>query len=146
MIERTGRIIAIHSYSMEVEIATPSACSQCGSAKSCHGPQEQRIELPLSPGFAKGDSVTLGIEDRQLHGSALIAYLMPTLALMLGAGLGDALSGSNTATFIGAGVGLAAGLLAIRPLSRGLGLGGLTPSVSPCNGNGISTHQESSQP
>ena len=51
----------------------------------------------------------------------------------------------NTASFLGAAAGLAAGLLALPLTSRALGLVSLTPCVIPHPSNELFTHRESSQ-
>lgn len=143
MIARTGQVIGIHATHIEVGITAPAACSQCGSAARCHGPHDKRITLPLSPGLKPGDNVALTLEDRQLHLSALLTYLMPTLALLLGAGLAEAAWPGQPASFFGAAAGLGAGLLALPLASRLLGLAHLTPCVIPLGPPEISTPQES---
>lgn len=145
MIARTGQVISIHATHIEVGITAPAACGQCSSSSRCHGTHDKRISLPLSPGLTPGEEITLAIEDRQLHVSALLTYLMPTLTLLLGAGLAEAVWPGNTASFLGAAAGLAAGLLALPLTSRALGLASLTPCVIPHPSNKLFTHRESSQ-
>lgn len=145
MIERTGRVIAIHAHTIDVQVSTPQACSQCGSSKRCHGDQHKVLSLPLSAGIATGDEVALGIEDHLLHASAIIAYLLPALSLMLGAWAGENLTAGSAGALIGGGIGLACGIGLIPVLSRVLGLQELTPALRACPTSSISTHSESSQ-
>lgn len=132
MIQRPARIIAIHAQSMEVAWDPASACGSCGSKKACHGNQaEQRLQLPAQHGLAAGDEILLGIEARSLNLAALLAWLLPALALLLGACAGQAAAGSDLAAIIGAASGLCAGLLIARPLARRYAEEHMQPCIQP---------------
>lgn len=121
MMERSGRILALHAESMLVSVETEPACSQCGSRKACHGGgSEQTLSLPLSPGLAPGDLVTLSLPASRLNHAALLAWLLPALSLMAGAGLGQWHTGRDIGAILGAGIGLAIGLVCARGLARQL--------------------------
>lgn len=133
MIQRPARIVAIHAQGMEVAWDPASACGSCGSKKACHGDQaEQRLQLPAQRGLAAGDEILLGIEARSLNLAALLAWLLPALALLLGAMLGQALAGSDSAAILGACGGLVAGLLLARPLARRYADDQMHPQIQTC--------------
>lgn len=133
MIQRPARIVAIHAGRMEVAWDPASACGSCGSKKACHGNQaEQRLQLPAQAGLAAGDEILLGIEARALNLAALLAWLLPASALLLGAMLGQTLAGSDLAAILGAGGGLGAGLLLARPLARRYAEEHLQTDIQPC--------------
>ena len=133
MIQRPARIVAIHADRMEVAWDPASACGSCGSKEACHGNQaEQRLQLPAQAGLAAGDEILLGIEARALNLAALLAWLLPASALLLGAMLGQTLAGSDLAAILGAGGGLGAGLLLARPLARRYAEERLQTDIQPC--------------
>lgn len=133
MIERPARVIAIHARSIEVEVDAAAACSQCGSRKACHGGQNtQRFELPLQPGLRAGDTVSLAMDVGSLNLAALLAWLLPALALMLGALLGQALLGTERAAIGTAAIGLACGLFISRQLAQRYAEPHMLPSIQTC--------------
>ncbi|MDO6386788.1 MULTISPECIES: SoxR reducing system RseC family protein [unclassified Uliginosibacterium] len=133
MIQRPARVIAIHADHMQVAFDPASACGSCGSKKACHGENpEHSLQLPVQAGFSAGDEILLGIESRTLTLAALLAWLMPALALLLGAMLGQALFGSDLAAILAALGGLAGGLLIARQLARRYADDQMQPCIQPC--------------
>jgi len=145
MLERSGKIIAIHADQVEVKVDTPSACSHCGSKSNCHGTGGQHVTLPLEPGMHTGDTITLGMEESTVNLSALLAYLLPALSLIAGAWLGNSLSASHADLFAiaGASLGLGLGMSSAWILSKLVGPTQQMPIVSPCASHISSPHQES---
>jgi len=135
MIERPGRVIAIHAEVMDVRVdtAAAAACSHCASKKTCNGDKDhQFISLPLQPDVHMGDEVILSIPERTVNISALLIYLLPALSLLLGAALGEGIRHSNPAAMLGALLGLIAGLCAARLLAKLFSQDSLAPDVHPC--------------
>ncbi|MDP5237975.1 SoxR reducing system RseC family protein [Uliginosibacterium sp. 31-16] len=133
MIERQGRIIAIHANHMELAVQPEAACSACGARQACQGEKNRTVlSLPLQPGLAAGDQVALSMEAGTLTRSALLAYLLPAITLILGAQLGDWIGRSNVFAMSGAALGLAAGLLAARLLAGFFSHVELQPNVHAC--------------
>ncbi|WP_018609646.1 SoxR reducing system RseC family protein [Uliginosibacterium gangwonense] len=145
MLERSGKIIAIHADRIEVKVDTPSACGHCGSRQSCHGTDPARVTLPLEPGMHTGDAITLGMEESTVNLSALLAYLLPALSLIAGAWLGDSLSAKDADLFaiVGAALGLCIGVAAAWCLSKLLRHTQQFPVVNSCASQIPSTHQQS---
>ena len=118
MIERSARIVAIHAQGMRVELGAPAACAACGAQRNCGGDEPQiQVEMPLLTGAREGDEVLLGMESAGLLRAAALAYLLPALALVLGAALGEILWQGNAGAALGAVLGLGCGLLLAREWS-----------------------------
>lgn len=133
MIQRPARVIAIHADHMQVAFDPASACGSCGSKKACHnGNPERSLQLPVQAGLATGDEILLGIESSSLNLAALLAWLLPAFALLLGAALGQALFGSDLAAILAALGGLTAGLLLARQLARRYADPHMQPSIQTC--------------
>lgn len=128
--ERPARVLAIEATQMIVAVETAPACSQCGSRKACHrSGTEQTLSLPLQPGLRAGDTVLLGMPTGRLNQAALLAWLLPVLALMLGATLGQLLDGHDIGAIIGAAAGLAVGLTTARVCAARMVAGHFEPCV-----------------
>lgn len=134
MMERSGRVIAIHPRHMDVAVDPAPACNACGARKACHGGQDERVvALPRTPGIAVGATVSLALEDHRLIVTALFAYLMPAVGFVVGALLGDRFGPGNLAALLGAAAGLSVGLLLARALTTRLGKSWADPVIHPCS-------------
>ena len=120
MITTRGRVISIEADQALVSLPAPEGCSKCGSKAGCSGAQERVLRLPAG-GLHPGDEVTLATTEGALHRGVLTAYVMPALAIIAGAVVGQINFGTDEAAVAGAGLGLAAGLLLLRLLGRGAG-------------------------
>lgn len=125
-----------------VAVAT-SGCSSCGHASGCGigklagNRRETVIALPAD-GLRVGQSVTLELDEAQLTRAALFGYLLPTVLLLGGALLGEAIGAKvdagDTLSLLGALAGLAGGILLGRlraPLLPRLAAPPLTASMFP---------------
>jgi sigma-E factor negative regulatory protein RseC len=91
-----------------METAGCGSCSQgsaCGIGQMASGRAAMLLTLPVSGDIRVGDSVSIVLPQSRLTLSALLGYLFPVIALLLGAGLGATLDGSDEATALGAIVG-----------------------------------------
>lgn len=121
-IRSPARIAAIVDGVADVRLEPASACGTCGAKGLCGSGHERRLRLPAHPGFRAGDTVSLAMTDADLHRGALVAYLLPATATLLGALLLSA--GGDMLAALGAGIGLAAGLAGMRlTASAALGSG-----------------------
>jgi sigma-E factor negative regulatory protein RseC len=115
MIERSGTILSVQDGMATIRVETPSACAGCGSRGACGG-KDTMVRLPVAATLHAGDRVTLSMAESALTRGALRAYLLPALAVLLGAVLlapfGDAAAAG------GALVGLGFGLFVQRILAR----------------------------
>lgn len=127
MIEQPARVLGILPASASqpaqlcIEVRRQSACGGCTHAAGCgtavlaglFGARAQRLQLPLpasSEPLLPGDEIQLGIAPRALLGSAMLAYVLPVLLMLLGAGLGQHLAGEVLSVLLAA-LGLASGLM-----------------------------------
>ncbi|NCA71112.1 MAG: Fis family transcriptional regulator [Sphingobacteriia bacterium] len=114
MIEASGRVTAIDGRFAEVQTERRSPCGGCAARGGCGTSLLERVFSRVPPrvravnriGARIGDPVVIGVSERGLLTAALAVYLVPILALILGALGGDLLA----ARFAGAGGDLA-GLL-----------------------------------
>jgi len=120
MITTRGRVVSIQADEALVRLPAPEGCGKCGSRGGCSGAQERVLRLPAGD-LQAGDEVTLATTEGALHRGILAAYVMPALAIIAGAVLGQINFGTDEAAVAGAGLGLAAGLLLLRLLGRGAG-------------------------
>jgi len=126
MIERSGTILAVQDGVATIRVETPSACASCGSRGACGG-KHTTVRLPVAETLRAGDGVTLTLAEGALVRGALRAYLLPAVALLLGA---VALSAFGDLAAVGGALsGLGAGLIAQRILARRATCA--SPAVSP---------------
>lgn len=88
--------------------------SQCGIGQLSAGRSATLLTLPLTQSLQVGDTVTVGLPGGGLKFSALLGYLFPALAMLLGAGIGAFGIGSDAATAFGALCGFAGALILAR--------------------------------
>lgn len=123
MLEEQAIVTEVSSGEIWVETCRQSACQSCSSKSSCghsllskiSSGQTQRLLVKTDLSLKAGDQVILGLgEQAFIRGSALV-YLLPLVALMLGAVIGEQLFGRDSAmSFVLAGFGLAAGFGFVR--------------------------------
>ena len=113
MIDAQGTITAVNGDTAEV-LMDETGCGRCHEEGGCGGnnlgkmlcASPRRFEV-LNPGnSAVGDRVTVVVAEGAVRRSALLVYVVPLLALLVGALGGSALAGE-----IGAIVGAVGGLL-----------------------------------
>ncbi|MBI2306907.1 MAG: SoxR reducing system RseC family protein [Rhodocyclales bacterium] len=97
-----------------------SACGGCAHAGGCGAGRlaaaaaPRLVTLPAEASLRVGDAVLLSQPERRIVLSALLGYLFPALALLVGAWFGATLAGSDA----GAAFGAASGFLAALAISR----------------------------
>ena len=108
MTETPGRITRTEGPSAWVVSVAPASCGACGG-KGCGSSVFNRLWHPNDPeyqvanpiGALPGEAVVVGLPDGALLHATGAAYVVPLLALLLGAGLGQLLSGELAATLGG---------------------------------------------
>jgi sigma-E factor negative regulatory protein RseC len=132
MIEEPAHVVYTEGEYAWVETERRSSCGSC-SAKGCGtgalskilGRRSQRLKV-LNPIDAKqGDDVVLGIREQDLLKGSLAVYIVPLLAMLAGALLGEGLapqwgSDSEALSLLGGVLGLASGFLWLHYYNRGL--------------------------
>lgn len=116
-----GTILALHDGKATVRVDT-GGCNGCGHGSSCSvgriaSGRVTRLELDAPPGLRVGERVSLAPPATGLPLMAALGYLLPAFALVLGAGLGLSLSGSDGGTALGALAGFLLALVLVRLLS-----------------------------
>jgi len=119
-IVRRGEVISVVHDRALVRLEPAPGCSACGNRGSCgSGDAKPRLIEMVTPAHAQaGDIVTVSIPAASLSLAAMLGYLLPPVALLVGAIAAAQLYSSDLAAVIGAALGLAAGVLAARLASR----------------------------
>ncbi|WP_043315773.1 SoxR reducing system RseC family protein [Microbulbifer sp. HZ11] len=128
MIEERGKIVAIEKSAVWVETVQRSGCHSCAAKPGCgtgllgdFWANASRVRVQVSPAEAEAlqlhDTVVIGIGERVLATSSLVVYLVPLIALVLGALAGQTL-GSEPLAIAGAFLGLGAGAAVVRLYSH----------------------------
>ena len=126
-----------------METAGCAACGQggsCGVGKMAAGRPATLLTLPVTADVRAGDVVLIGLPESRLTLSALLGYLFPAFAMLLGAALGAAFQGGDGATALGAMLGFIGALMLARvviallpglmPVPQLIPLSGQPPSFS----------------
>lgn len=131
MIEHRGVVQRIDGNKAIVAMET-AGCSSCGQGSSCgigklaSGRPATLLTLPVGGDIKAGDFVLIGLPESKLTLSALLGYLFPAFAMLLGAWLGSTIEdGSDAATALGAIAGFVAALVIARIVI------GLVPDMMP---------------
>ena len=130
MIEHRGVVQRIDDGKALVAMET-AGCSSCGQGSSCGvgkmaaGRPATLLTIPVSGDIKAGDWVLIGLPESKLTLSALLGYLFPAFAMLVGAWLGATLEGSDGGTALGAMVGFLAALMVARAAI------GLAPGLMP---------------
>ena len=87
MVTEKGVIEKISHQRALVRIQKSSSCATCESRGACqmHGSKEMLVEVKNDLRAREGDCVELSIPTRSLLRISLLVYLLPVLALILGA-------------------------------------------------------------
>lgn len=107
MIEHRGIVQRVENGKALVAMET-AGCSSCGQGSSCGigkmaaGRPATLLTIPVSGDVKAGDLVRIGLPESKLSLSALIGYLFPALAMLVGAWLGAIYDGTDGATALGA--------------------------------------------
>ena len=118
VVRENGRLMA--------EVLREEACQSC---RACRFGQVERVlvELPQGSEYREGETIELEVPDGTVSRGALLAYALPLAAMLAGLFLG-ARWGAEGVQALGALVGLALGLLAVRLFSRRM----KAPAPMPC--------------
>jgi sigma-E factor negative regulatory protein RseC len=124
-----GLVRSLHGRLAQVEMVQTDACQHCSAQGVCHamgGEKVRSIAAENQAGAQVGDRVLLAAPRRGVLGAGFLVYMVPVLALIAGAAVGQklgpdwGLSVQNGAVLTGLGS-LAAAWLVLRQVSRKLG-------------------------
>lgn len=126
MIETRVRIVAMDYGIAWVQPAEQSGCGACQAKSACGvsglGKYFSRKQHPV-PVFCKtpakaGDELLVAVDEAELLKAGLLAYLLPTVLAIAGAGLAAGQGYGDAGAVAGMALGTALGLLAARFLGR----------------------------
>jgi sigma-E factor negative regulatory protein RseC len=130
MIEHWGMVKRVDHGCATVVVET-TGCTACGHGGHCAmhrrsgGGLAATVDLPAGESIKEGDFVTVGLPESRLTFAAVLGYLFPALAALIGAWLGYSLRPSDAGIALGAGGGFIASLVIARLAIA------FTPGLSP---------------
>lgn len=110
MIVEMGEVIDSRDGLAVVLVNRSSACEGCGAKGACHafgGGRDAKVSVDNEIGAKAGDVVEIGIEEASLVKASFVVYILPIIALLLGAAGGQhfseqiGISGEGAAAFCG---------------------------------------------
>ena len=115
-IERCGEVIRVARGVAQIRLEANAGCAGCGSRQTCASGDAAPLLIELAvPGKVQaGARVTIAMPAASLTLAALLGYLLPPVALLIGAIVANLAFGSDLAAVLGAVLGLFAGVLAAR--------------------------------
>lgn len=119
MIETSARVVSISNGKAMVEPSAQSGCGGCSSRSSCgvsglgkyFSNNRKAIAVPCDANVRAGDELQLHMSEGDLLKAGLLAYLLPTLLALVGAGIAAACGLGDIGAVLGAANGMAAGFL-----------------------------------
>ena len=92
MIVEMGEVVDSRDGFAVVLVKRSSACEGCGAKGACHafgGGRDARVSVENDVGAKTGDLVEIGIEEASLVKASFLVYIVPIIALLLGAATGQ---------------------------------------------------------
>ncbi|WP_286237120.1 SoxR reducing system RseC family protein [Neptuniibacter halophilus] len=124
MIQENGKVVQVDAHGIWVETQRQSACASCAARNGCGqkllasvGEGKRfifRVNNPEQLQVRTDDQVMVGIEEGAFMKATLFIYLVPLLALFIGAVVADALFGNELAIIAMAFAFLLTGFLLVR--------------------------------
>lgn len=126
MVEAQGQVVKLDDDFIWVETEIKSGCNQCSAKSGCGtgvlsvvlGKRRPQLRVKNSLDVKVGEAVIVAVEDNGIVTGSLLLYLLPLFMMILGAAIGDAVSGEGWAIILAV-VGLVSGFLVARILSSG---------------------------
>lgn len=122
MIATSVRVISSGNGIAHVEPSSESGCGGCKSRSSCgvsglgkyFSGNRKTIEVKCDASIRAGDELQLSMSEGDLLKAGLLAYLLPSVLALVGAGIAASLGWGDVGAVLGAGVGFALGFLLAR--------------------------------
>lgn len=119
MIETTARVVSTTNGTVLVEASTQSGCGGCQSRSVCgvsglgkyFSSNRKAIEVKCDAGVRTGDELQLSMSEGDMLKAGLLAYLLPSVLALVGAGLAASWGWGDVGAVLGAGVGIALGFM-----------------------------------
>lgn len=141
MIEEQAVVVGIERDMALLEIVRSKPCGLCGQTRGCGvsiwgrllGHRNTVVRAENRINARAGDNVVVGLDEKALLASSMAAYGVPLISLLIGAALGGSFASTEGSAdaygLMGAGAGLALGLLWLRGHSARRNSGGYRPVV-----------------
>ena len=120
MIEHAAVVEKLAAGRITVAVDT-DGCSSCGHGSSCGMSKLARqatgttmMEFDAPPDIKVGDHVVLLLPESRMTAYALLGYLLPAIALLVGAGVGAHIDGTDGGTALGAIIGFLGAIVFAR--------------------------------
>lgn len=119
MIAAPVRVVSAGNGRAQVEPTAQSGCGGCQSRSSCgvsglgkyFSNNRKPIEVPCDASVRAGDELQLHMSEGDLLKAGLLAYLLPSVLALVGAGIAAAAGLGDIGAALGAANGMAAGFL-----------------------------------
>lgn len=101
-------------------VVDTGGCRACGHGSSCGVGQIAKglpatvLRVPATRQLRAGEAVTVSVPVRGMTISAVLGYVLPAVALLVGAGVGHAVAGTDVSAVLGAGAGFLGAMFAGR--------------------------------
>lgn len=124
MISERGIVEKIDNQKAIVRVKKSSACASCGSRDSCNiSDRDMLVEVSNDLKAEAGDFVEISVPEGTLLRLSMLVYLLPIIALMIGAFLGNFLAKSfqtnpSLTAVIGGGIFLGATFYGLKLYER----------------------------
>jgi len=124
MIETTARVISADNGTALVEPTLESGCGGCKSRSACgvsglgkyFSTNRQPIEVRCGTNVQAGDELHLSMSEGDFLKAGMLAYLLPSVLTITGAGIAAMLGYGDVGAVAGAVSGFAGGMLIVRLL------------------------------
>jgi len=119
MIETTARVVSADNGTVMVEASTQSGCGGCQSRSVCgvsglgkyFSGNRKAIAVKCDANVRAGDELQLSMDEGDMLKAGLLAYLLPSVLALVGAGVAAAYGLGDVGAVLGAATGVAVGLL-----------------------------------
>lgn len=118
MLEETGKVVAIEGRYAVIETQPRSACGHCNVGDSCgtsvlaglFSKRRNKVRLLNHINLSVGESAVIGINESVLISTAVMAYLLPLLMMIMFAVITNLLGFGDAVSFIFSMLGLFTGM------------------------------------
>ena len=122
MIETSARVISSANGTVLVEASARGGCSSCHSRSACgisglgkyFSAVRTAIAVQCDANVVSGDELNLSMSEGDFLKAGLLAYLLPSVLTITGAGVATTLGFGDAGAVLGAGIGMAAGFMLAR--------------------------------
>jgi sigma-E factor negative regulatory protein RseC len=119
MIETTARVVSTDNGTVMVQPSTQSGCGGCGSRSVCgvsglgkyFSGNRKAIAVKCDANVHAGDELQLSMNEGDMLKAGLLAYLVPSVLALVGAGVASSLGLGDVGAALGAANGMAIGFL-----------------------------------